>query len=182
MKIDDSFDVLTEHGIGGILGLLANALFGTTYIVGLDGVNNYLVIGGWIDHGYKKLYVQVAYICATVGWSFTISLLIAYLINLVPGLKLRATDKAEILGMDEDQCGEFAYDYVEVRRDFLAWSHSKGETTNGEVDIPANERHGIGEYGRMLLGQDPYENGDHKHDHTGIGGDRHAATIEKKDE
>ena len=82
--------------------------------------------------------------------------------------------------MDEDQCGEFAYDYVEVRRDFLAWSHSKG-TTNGEIDIPADQRHGIGEHGRMLMGQDPYENGEKKeHDHTGIQGDRHAQGIDKK--
>jgi hypothetical protein len=45
---------------------------------------------------------------------------ISFLVILVPGLKLRASEEAELLGMDDDQLGEFAYDYVEVRRDYLA--------------------------------------------------------------
>ena len=54
---------------------------------------------------------------------------VAFLVNLVPGLKLRASEGAELLGMDDDQLGEFAYDYVEVRRDYLAWTpeHQKYE-------------------------------------------------------
>lgn len=38
--------------------------------------------------------------------------------NLVPGLSLRATEKEEEEGLDESQLGEFAYDYVELRREF----------------------------------------------------------------
>ena len=52
---------------------------------------------------------------------------IAALINFVPGLKLRASEEAELLGLDDDQLGEFAYDYVEVRRDYLAWTPERGE-------------------------------------------------------
>lgn len=37
--------------------------------------------------------------------------------NLVPGLSLRATHEEEVVGMDEAQLGEFAYDYVELRRE-----------------------------------------------------------------
>ncbi len=39
--------------------------------------------------------------------------------NLVPGLKLRASEEAEVLGMDDAEIGEFAYDYVELTRDVL---------------------------------------------------------------
>jgi Amt family ammonium transporter len=38
--------------------------------------------------------------------------------NLVPGLSLRASADEEVIGMDEAQLGEFAYDYVELRREF----------------------------------------------------------------
>ena len=40
--------------------------------------------------------------------------------NLVPGLKLRASEEAEVLGMDDAEIGEFAYDYVELTRDVVS--------------------------------------------------------------
>jgi hypothetical protein len=33
------------------------------------------------------------------------------------GCRFRASEEAEIIGVDEDQCGEFAYDYAFVYRD-----------------------------------------------------------------
>jgi Amt family ammonium transporter len=121
-KVDDSMDNLAEHGIAGMVGLLFNGLFGADYIIGLDGVSTGLINGGWINHNWKQLYIQLAYIVACTAYSFVMSALIAGLVNLVPGLHLRASEEAELMGMDDDQLGEFAYDYVEVRRDYLAWS------------------------------------------------------------
>ncbi|KAI0896915.1 ammonium permease [Annulohypoxylon nitens] len=147
VRIDDSLDVFAEHGIGGIVGLIFNALFGANYIIGLDGVNNGVFPGGWIDHHYAQLYIQIAYIVAACGYSFVMSAIIAKLVDLVPGLHLRATEEAELLGMDDDQLGEFAYDYVEVRRDFLAWTPAKEEpTSGGHRFIP---QHGIEEHQNM---------------------------------
>ena len=144
MRIDDSLDVFAEHGIGGIVGLIFNALFGADYIIGLDGVNNGVVNGGWPNHNYKQLYIQVAYICATSAYTFVVSALIAKAIDLVPGLRLRATEEAELIGMDDDQLGEFAYDYVEVRRDFLAWTPPKEDPNPDSYRfIP---QHGIKEH------------------------------------
>lgn len=116
--------MFAEHGIGGILGLLANGLFSATYIIGLDGVNadQSLYPGGWIVKNWKQLYKQFAYIIAVMVYSFAVSTFLAVAINYIPGLKLRASEEAELLGMDDDQLGEFAYDYVEVRRDYLAWT------------------------------------------------------------
>jgi len=39
--------------------------------------------------------------------------------NLIPGLTLRATEDAEIDGIDEAEIGEFAYDFVEKERDYV---------------------------------------------------------------
>ena len=39
--------------------------------------------------------------------------------NLIPGLRLRTSEEAEVLGMDDAEIGEFAYDYVELTRDVI---------------------------------------------------------------
>ena len=111
-------DVFAEHGVAGMIGLFWNGIFAASYIIGLDGVNTGAVNGGWIEHNWKQMYMQIAYIVATTAWSFCISALIAFVINKIPGLHLRASEEAELLGMDDDQLGEFAYDYVEVRREY----------------------------------------------------------------
>lgn len=119
-------DNLAEHGIAGMVGLVFNGFFAADYIIGLDGVSTGLINGGWLNHNWKQLYIQVAYIVACTAYSFVISAGIAFCVNLVPGLELRASEEAELLGMDDDQLGEFAYDYVEVRRDYLAWTPEHG--------------------------------------------------------
>ena len=108
-------DVFAEHGVAGMIGLLFNAFFAADYIIGLDGVNTGIINGGWLNHNYKQLYIQVAYIVATTAYAFVMSAILAIIINFIPGLHLRASEEAELLGMDDDQLGEFAYDYVEVR-------------------------------------------------------------------
>ncbi|KAF2240782.1 ammonium transporter-like protein [Trematosphaeria pertusa] len=173
IKIDDALDVFAEHGVAGMVGLLFNGIFGTGYIIGLDGVNTGLFPGGWIEHEWKQLYIQFAYIVAASAYAFGVSALLAFLIDKIPGLHLRASEEAELLGMDDDQLGEFAYDYVEVRRDYLAWTPAKSEPANTEHSIPQGDRHGITQHSQMLEGKEPSESSA-DHAHTGIGGDRHA--------
>ena len=165
-------DVLTEHGIAGIVGLLFNGIFAANYVIGSDGVNAGVVSGAWIDHRYKQLYIQIAYILAAAGWSFVMSYIIALIINFIPGLRLRASDEAELMGLDDDQLGEFAYDYVEVRRDYLAWTSPK-DISGENQEVPRHERHGINEHRDMLTGK-PESDGS---EHTGIGGDRHGVAV-----
>ena len=109
-------DLAAEHAIGGIIGLLFNGLFADGNLVALDNVNT-STPGGWIRHNWKQLYIQIAYIVACTAYSFVVSALIAFAIDKIPGLKLRASEEAELLGMDDDQLGEFAYDYVGLEQD-----------------------------------------------------------------
>lgn len=84
--------------------------------------------------------------------------------------------------MDDDQLGEFAYDYVEVRRDYLAWQPTTDTPQKEDgIDMPQHERHGIAQQKDMLMGRDPdgSSGGSTGEQHTGIGGDRHAAAYEK---
>jgi Amt family ammonium transporter len=180
IRIDDALDVFAEHGIAGMLGLLANGVFSADYIIGLDGITtgSPTYPGGWITHNYKQLYKQFAYVCAATVYAFVVSALIAYAIDKTPGLHLRASEEAELLGMDDDQLGEFAYDYVEVRRDYLAWTPAKGDPLSANGDVPQGDRHGIPAHSQMLEGKEPSESGS-GHEHTGIAGDRHAVAAEK---
>lgn len=186
-------DVFAEHGIAGMVGLLANAIFGADYIVSLDGVNAPYMPLGWIQHNWKQLYIQIAYIVAVTTYTFTVSAILAFIIDKIPGLKLRASEEAELLGMDDDQLGEFAYDYVEVRRDFLAWTpDNKDANASASADlnaIPQISRYGIGQHSAMLEGKDPdaISSDDSREKlsdgaaHTGVGGDRHGIAYEKID-
>ncbi|KAI0085677.1 ammonium transporter [Irpex rosettiformis] len=156
LRIDDALDLAAEHAMGGIIGLLFNALFADKNLIALDGVTS--VPGGWLNHNWKQLYIQFAYVCATVGYSFFMTALLAKTFDMVPWMRLRTSPEEEALGMDDVQLGEFVTDYVEVRRDYRDWTpaydgalpmHTKGgssETTSSATDnsppAAAGDRHG----------------------------------------
>lgn len=119
-RVDDSLDVLAEHGIAGIIGLIFNALFGSSDVIGYDGSTVHA--GGWLNHNYKQLYIQIVYILATFSYAGGVTAVLCLIINYIPGLRLRLDYNAEEIGVDEAEIGEFAYDYVEVRRHFLDWN------------------------------------------------------------
>lgn len=130
IHVDDSMDTFAEHGVAGIIGLLFNALFGADYVISLDGTEH---DGGWLNHNYKQLYKQFAYICACCGYTLFMTVLIGYAVNYIPGCRLRTSEDGELRGIDDDQIGEFAYDYVEVRRDYLAWSPPTANVITGST-------------------------------------------------
>lgn len=185
-------DVFAEHGVAGIVGLVFNALLGVDYIVGLDGVNTGAVnpvtgtgIGGWPIGNYRQLYIQVAYIIACSAYAFVVSAILAYAVNFIPGLHLRASEEAELLGMDDDQLGEFAYDYVEVRRDYLAWTPSSKDQHGVDPDMPQEHRHGIEEHSRLIKSSNDASSSSNTAENTESAlpaqGDRHAVAVEDEE-
>lgn len=64
--------------------------------------------------------------------------------NLVPGLSLRAGADAEAAGMDDAELGEFAYDYVELRRDYadviLGQEQSGKKSIEGQKPVTESEK------------------------------------------
>jgi Amt family ammonium transporter len=128
--VDDTLDLFAEHAIGGIIGLMFNSFFASSTIMAMDGVTT-AVPDEWV----KQLYKQFTYVCATSAYTFVFTALIAKTLDAIPGLSLRCTNEEEILGMDEVevrqnvalypkvsltrqiQIGEFATDYIEIRRD-----------------------------------------------------------------
>lgn len=73
--------------------------------------------GGWIDHNWKQVLFQLAASFAGGVYSFVMTALIVFVMNLIPGLSLRVSEAAEVMGIDDSEIGEFAYDYVELQRE-----------------------------------------------------------------
>ncbi|KAG8963048.1 hypothetical protein FRC03_003483 [Tulasnella sp. 419] len=117
LQVDDALDLFAEHGLSGMIGLIFNGIFAADYIISLDS-QNAGVKGGWIKHNWKQLYIQIAYVAACSGYVFVVTAIICKVLDIIPGLSLRGSEEAEIVGIDEWDIGEFVQDYVEVYRSF----------------------------------------------------------------
>lgn len=118
IEVDDALDIFAEHGVGGIVGNILTAFFAADYIAHLDGYSEYP--GGWINHHWIQLGYQVADSVAGFAYAFGGTCIILFVMNLIPGLSLRASEQAEIMGIDDAELGEFAYDYVEITREVIS--------------------------------------------------------------
>jgi ammonium transporter, Amt family len=70
-----------------------------------------------LNHHWVQLGYQLADCVAGFSYAFFGTCIILFIMNLIPGLSLRASDEAEIVGIDDAELGEFAYDFVEVTRE-----------------------------------------------------------------
>lgn len=114
---DDTLDIFASHGIGGMVGNVCTAFFAQASVAGADGIA--VIKGGWIDHHWLQLGYQVADSMAGFGYSFVVTTIILWAMHVVPGLRLRADEEDEILGIDDAQMGEYAYDYVGIDSELL---------------------------------------------------------------
>lgn len=101
MGFDDSLDVFAVHGVGGIVGTLAAAVFGT---VAMGGVG----LADGVSMG-EQFGVQVTGVAATIAWSIIATLVIVYVTRAVCGL--RASDDEITEGLDLSYHGERDYNF-----------------------------------------------------------------------
>ncbi|KAG1720247.1 ammonium transporter AmtB-like domain-containing protein [Suillus lakei] len=95
---DDTLDIFASHAIGGIVG--------NSSVAGADDITT--IPGGWLDHNYRQLSIQLAD-----------SAIILWIMHYIPGLRLRCDEETEILGVDDAEMGEFAYDYVGIENELM---------------------------------------------------------------
>jgi len=98
---DDSLDVIAVHLIGGLLGSLLLGVFSDTTVnsLGADGLFN----GGGSSLLGKQLLASVA----VFAFSFGVTYIVAIIINKTMGL--RVTHDEEMVGLDQSQHAETAY-------------------------------------------------------------------------
>ncbi len=87
LKIDDSLDVFTVHGIGGILGLLLTAVFAAS----LDGLGLETSMGA-------QFVTQLIGIVAVTIWCAVLSFIILKLVDKTIGLRVSAEEETD--GLD----------------------------------------------------------------------------------
>lgn len=109
-KYDDTLDIFASHAVGGIVGNVLTGLFAQASVAGADGVTD--IPGGWLDHHWVQLGIQLADSISGLSYSFVVTTIILWVMHYIPGLRLRCDEETEIIGVDDAEMGEFAYDYV----------------------------------------------------------------------
>ncbi|KAG5643536.1 hypothetical protein DXG03_000677 [Asterophora parasitica] len=107
---DDALDIFASHAIGGIVGNILTAFFAQSSVAAFDGSTN--IPGGWLDHHWIQLGYQIADSMAVLGYSFVVTTIILWFMHYIPGLSIRCSEMTEIIGVDDAEMGEYAYDYV----------------------------------------------------------------------
>ncbi|KAG2753538.1 ammonium transporter [Suillus brevipes Sb2] len=116
-KFDDTLDIFASHAIGGIVGNILTGLFAQASVAGADGITS--ILGGWLDHNYRQLGIQLADSVSGLAYSFVMTTIILWIMHFIPGLRLRCDEETEILGVDDAEMGEFAYDYVGIESELM---------------------------------------------------------------
>lgn len=80
------------------------------YIAHLDGATE--IDGGWINKNYIQLGYQLADSVSGMAYAFFGTCIILFVMNLIPGLSLRAPEEDEIMGIDDAEIGEFAVSFI----------------------------------------------------------------------
>lgn len=115
MRVDDPMDIFAVHALAGVVGTFMTGIFAQASVINNDGYT--IAPGGWLDGNWVQLGKQTAWICVGVAWTFIVTYAIMFVINLVPGLHFRASEEAEVVGMDEVEHDEYVADYAWVQRD-----------------------------------------------------------------
>ncbi|ODT95426.1 MAG: ammonia channel protein, partial [Pseudonocardia sp. SCN 72-86] len=106
LGFDDSLDVVGVHLVGGLVGTLLVGFFATSSApAGVDG----LFYGGGLDQLWRQAVGGVA----VLAFSFVLSLIIAFIVKAIFGL--RVSPEAEVQGIDESEHAETGYDFAGLR-------------------------------------------------------------------
>jgi len=104
IKVDDPVGALPVHGMAGIWGTLAVGLFATEERATALAVGE----GGLFYTGSgHQLWVQFYGVAATIGFTFTASLIVFLAIKYTVGL--RVSEEHELRGLDISEHGMFGY-------------------------------------------------------------------------
>jgi len=98
LKIDDTLDVFAVHGVGGIMGTIMVAVFGTAAFGGTG-----------VDDMVGQLGTQIYAVAVVIAWSAVVTTIIVFICKKTTGL--RVDQEVEHTGLDLAEHGETAYHF-----------------------------------------------------------------------
>lgn len=99
-NVDDALEVVAVHGVGGLWGAIATGIFAASAVGGVSGL---------IEGNPGQVVTQIIACTATIAYSFTVTLIILKVLDIIPGLGLRVTENNEDQGLDLSSHGERAF-------------------------------------------------------------------------
>jgi ammonium transporter, Amt family len=105
LGLDDSLDVVGVHLVGGLVGTLLIGFFSNVDVNTASLGDNGLLYGG----GFTQLGRQAVAAGAVLVYSFVLTLVIGFIIKATIGF--RVSEEAEVVGIDEAEHKETAYDF-----------------------------------------------------------------------
>jgi Amt family ammonium transporter len=114
LSIDEGLDVFALHGVGGFVGDILTGFFAAAYVPAMDGVSN-AYAGGWWNRNFKQMGYQLAAATVCAAWSFTITCVLLFVIDRVPGCHIRVSEEDEIRGLDHKYLMDVEIDAADLR-------------------------------------------------------------------
>ena len=128
MRVDDTLDVFTCHGMGGITGAFCTGLFADAHW-NSGTVNDLPIEGAFFSHGTQLGY-QMAAIVTALAWSASTTAIILGILHVVFG-GLRPTREQEMQGLDQAAHGE-SWEVASQMETLLVAFTAKDRQVNGE--------------------------------------------------
>lgn len=100
ISIDEGLDIFAIHGVGGYVGDVLTGFFAASFVPALDGKSGAMYAGGWWNQNYRQMGIQLAAATVCAAWSFTISCVLLFIIDRIPGCHIRASEEEELMGLD----------------------------------------------------------------------------------
>ena len=100
LSVDEGLDIFAIHGVGGFVGDILTGFFAASWVPALDGVSGTTYAGGWWEGNYKQMGYQLAAATTCAAWAFVVSCILLFVINKIPGCKLRVDEEDEMKGLD----------------------------------------------------------------------------------
>lgn len=129
IAIDEGLDIFAIHGVGGVIGDVMTGFFAAPFVPSLDGVSSDNE-GGWYARNWKQMGYQLAAAVSCAAWSFCITCILLFIINKIPGLHIRATEEAELQGLDQKY-------FFDCEDGSFGFSHSSHGSLTGRVPAGA---------------------------------------------
>jgi len=103
LRVDEGLDIFAIHGVGGVMGDILTGFFASKNVPAMDGasIGEFEYAGGWWDRHYAQMGYQLAAALTCASWSFVLSYILLFIINKIPGCRIRVIEQEELEGLDE---------------------------------------------------------------------------------